>query len=109
MMSRVQKFAVRFKTEVSVAAVAAAIWALVVVLDVSSVDFSRHALAQGLEWTLGFIAAALLGGLYGFAIVVATRYVWARSKPVIFFILVPGALFYAAGALVIFKFRPGGF
>lgn len=109
MISRVQQFASRFKVEVSVAAVAALIWALVVVLDVSSVDFSRHELAQRIEWTLGFIAAAVAGGIYGFGIVFATRYIWARSKPVVFFILVPGAIFYVALALVIYKFRPGGF
>ena len=109
MVTRVQEFSKRFKLEVSGAGFGAFFWAIAALSDLLVVDFKDADAGLILYWAFVFVAATLAGGLYGFLLTGLTRYIWYRSKFVALFILLPAALFYVAGALIVVKLRPGGF
>jgi hypothetical protein len=109
MVTRVLEFGKRYKLEVSGAALGAFFWALAAVSDLLVVDFANGSPYLGLFWGLGVVAAAVAGALYGFFVTAVARFIWYRTPFITVFVLLPGALVYVAGALLIIKFRPGGF
>ncbi len=109
MVTRVQEFSKRFKLEVSGAAVGAFFWAIAAISDIVVVDFKDASLSLIAYWVFVFVASVIAGAAYGFFLTALTRYNWYRSKFIALFILLPAMLFYVAGALIIVKFRPGGF
>jgi hypothetical protein len=109
MVTRIQKFSKRFQLEVTGAGLGAFFWAVAAISDLIVVDFSGGSPLLALYWAFVFVASTIAGGLYGFILTALTRYIWYRSKFVALFILLPASLFYVAGALIIVKFRPGGF
>jgi hypothetical protein len=109
MKTRVQEFSKRYPLEVSGAGVGAFFWALAALSDVITVDFTAGSALLPLYWLFVVVASTLAGAAFGFILTALTRYIWYRTPFIALFILLPAALFYVAGALVIVKFRPGGF
>ena len=109
MVTRVQEFSKRFKLEVYGAGVGAFFWAIVALSDIAAVDWKEGTQLLALYWVFVFLASSLAGAAYGFLATFLFRYMWYRTPFLAFFIALPTAIFYVAGALIIVKFRPGGF
>lgn len=109
MVERVQEFSKKFKLEVSGAGVGAFFWAIAALTDVLAVDWTAASPSLVLYWIFVFLASSLAGAAYGFFVTFLFRYIWYRTPFIAFFISLPAAIFFVAGALIIVKFRPGGF